>query len=556
VQATGISGTTFGDFVAGVGVGGKIWTGDVSSDWNLAGNWSPIGIPTLTENAMVGPVATLPGFLTGTTGNCKSLYLLSGAGIDIPAGIELSVGLDAEATGNTISGAGTLKVAGNSTLRGTLNVNSNLEVTTASTLNFASGSVLNLGRNLTVTGAMNPGTAQVNMVGALNTNITGNAGFYNLSINKTAGQNTVQLFSNISISNNLDMQSGDILLNGNEINLGSTGSLLNETDSNRVGGPGAGSIRATRVLNAPSAVNVAGLGVTITSAANMGSTEVIRRHDQIVYGLGFGINRRVEIHPANNAGLDATLTMNYYESELNTPLGLNPENDLDLWRFNGTKWDKKFGTLDMAANSVTKSGIAQFSEWIIASEINAPLSLNLAYAKVDCELNGPVFRWKSLDAQPDDILSVQVSSDGSSWNQLSQVTASDKKGDAFARVLPAGIASGDFVRLKVVRADGSEDYSSVIPVNCSSNGKEIRAQISPNPGDGLFRLVMPGGNDNIIAYKVLNSIGQTVLSGSSYMAEQSEISLDLRQFPAGIYRLQLIGDGDVSASGVYNLVLR
>jgi len=352
------------------------------------------------------------------------------------------------------------------------------------------------------------------------------------------------------------MQSGDILLNGNDLNMGSTGILVNETDSNRVGGPGAGSIRATRVLNAPSAVNVAGLGMTITSAANMGSTEIIRRHDQIVYGLGFGINRRVEIHPTNNTALNATLTMSYYESELNTPLGLNPENDLDLWRFNGTKWDKQFGTLNMAANTVTKTGIPQFSEWIIASEVNAPLSLNLAYSKVDCEMSGAVLRWKSLDTQPDDILSIQVSSDGNSWNQLSQVTASDKMGDAYARVLPAGISSGVFVRLKVLRADGSEDYSSVIPVNCSGSGKEIRAQISPNPGDGLFRLVMPGGNDKSIAYKVLNSIGQTVLSGNSELVDTTELSLDLRQFPAGIYRLQLIGDGDLSASGVYNLVVR
>jgi hypothetical protein len=505
---------------------------------------------------LVGPVANLPGFLSGGSGICKSLYLLSGAGIDIPTGYQLSVGLDAEATGNTVSGSGTLRITGNSTLRGTLNVNSDMEVSSGSTLSFAAGSVLNLGRNFAVSGTMNPDTAQVNMVGALNTTISGNASFYNLTINKSTTQNSVQLLSNVSVANNLDMQSGDVLLNGRDLDLGSTGNLLNETDSSRVGGPGSGSIRATRVLNAPSAVNVAGLGMTISSAANMGSTEIIRRHDQIVYGLGFGINRRVEIHPTNNTGLNATLTMSYYESELNTPLGLNPENDLDLWRFNGSKWDKQFGTLNMAANTVTRTGIPQFSEWIIASEINAPLAINLAYARIDCEFSGPVLRWKALDIKDNDVLSIQVSSDGNFWNQLASVSSSDGKGDAYAKVLPAGISSGDLVRLKVIRADGSEDFSLPIALNCSGAGKGTRALIGPNPGSGLFNVEMPDVNDKAMEYKVLNALGQTILSGTSDLSETSSLSLDLRNFPAGIYRLHLSGDGDVSASGVYTLVIQ
>jgi hypothetical protein len=558
IQATAISGTTFGDFVAGIGIGGKIWTGTNSSDWNLATNWTPTGVPISTENALVGPTLNQPGFLTGGSGVCKSLYLLSGAGIDIPTGYQLDVSLDAEATGNTISGAGTLKLTGTSNLIGTLNVNSNLEITTGASLTLASGSVLNLGRNFDVTGTMNPGNADVNMVGGLNTTVSGNANFYNLSINKSAGQNSLQLLSNISVANNLDMQSGDILLNGNDLELGSTGTLLNETDSNRVGGPGSGSIRATRILNAPSSVNVAGLGVQISSSANLGSTEVIRRHDQIVYGAGFGINRRVEIHPSNNTALNATLVMSYYESELNTALGLNPENDLDLYRYNGSIWDKQSGTLDMAANTVTKTGIPQFSEWIIASDVNAPLAINLAYGRVDCEVSGPVLRWKLLDGKSEDLMMVEVSSDGENWNQLSTVIPSDRGRDgvSYSKALPAGIESVHYVRLRALRADGSEDYSSSISVHCNGSGKNTRALLSPNPGTGLFRVDFPNGNDKSVEMRVSNAMGQIVFEGKSDIETESRISLDLRNLPAGIYRLQLLGDGDAGSSGFYTLVIR
>jgi hypothetical protein len=249
--------------------------------------------------------------------------------------------------------------------------------------------------------------------------------------------------------------------------------------------------------------------------------------------------------------------MSYYESELNTPLGLNPENDLDLWRFNGSNWEKQSGTLNMAANTVTKSGIPQFSEWIIASEINAPLALNLAYARVDCELAGPVLRWKLLDAKPEDILSVENSSDGSKWNQLQRVLPSDKAGEGFsyAKLLPAGL-EGQLLRLKAIHADGTEDYSSPIAILCSGGGKGIRALIGPNPGNGLFRLEMTAGNDKFLQIQVSNSLGQTVFAGESGLDADSGISLDLRNLPAGIYRLRILGDGDAGATGTYTLVIR
>jgi len=214
--------------------------------------------------------------------------------------------------------------------------------------------------------------------------------------------------------------------------------------------------------------------------------------------------------------------------------------------------------LDMAANTVTKTGIPQFSEWIIASDVNAPLAINLAYVRVDCEVSGPVLRWKLLDGKSEDLMMVEVSSDGENWNQLSTVLPSDRGRDgvSYSKALPAGIESGHYVRLRALRADGSEDYSSSISVHCNGSGKNTRALLSPNPGTGLFRVDFPNGNDKSVEMRVSNAMGQIVFEGKSDIETESRISLDLRNLPAGIYRLQLLGDGDAGSSGFYTLVIR
>ncbi|MDP3830472.1 MAG: hypothetical protein Q8Q47_04325, partial [Ignavibacteriaceae bacterium] len=94
-----------------------------------------------------------------------------------------------------------------------------------------------------------------------------------LNINNVSG---VTLGSNLTVNGELNVSSGYLNLNGFDVTLGAEASLV-EAPNATVKGL-TGKISATRTLNNPSAVNVAGMGAVITSALNLGETVLERYH--------------------------------------------------------------------------------------------------------------------------------------------------------------------------------------------------------------------------------------------------------------------------------------
>jgi hypothetical protein len=178
------------------------------------------------------------------------------------------------------------------------------------------------------------------------------AGAGNLVVNTDADWS---LGGYLGVSGNLILLS-DVNLNGQTVQLGATANLIEE--QGRFYGT-TGAITTTRALNAISAENVGGLGATITTSANMGSTTLTRTHQAASSPVT--IKRRYTITPTNNSGLNATLTFNYYPGELN---GLD-ESTLHLLRSTdgGTNWTNMGGTVNGNANTIILSSIGSFSDW-------------------------------------------------------------------------------------------------------------------------------------------------------------------------------------------------
>lgn len=170
------------------------------------------------------------------------------------------------------------------------------------------------------------GTGECALVGSSPQTIDGSnsSRFSGLTQNNASG--TI-LNQTILVDGILLMTSGTIDLNGQTLDLGATGEISGETDANRIFGT-SGSIEALRDLNGPSGDNIAGMGVAITSAVDMGSTTITRSHAALAVGSGTSIERTFDIQPTNNTGLDATLRIEYFDSELN---GQDP-NALIQWR--------------------------------------------------------------------------------------------------------------------------------------------------------------------------------------------------------------------------------
>jgi hypothetical protein len=80
------------------------------------------------------------------------------------------------------------------------------------------------------------------------------------------------------------------------------------------------------------------------------------------------INRYFDVAPTFPSGLNGTLEFKYAEIELN---GQN-ENTFSLWRSvdGGSNWRKQGGVVDAIQNTVTKSGILNFSRWTVSDAAN------------------------------------------------------------------------------------------------------------------------------------------------------------------------------------------
>ena len=174
------------------------------------------------------------------------------------------------------------------------------------------------------------------------------------------------LSSGTTVNGNLILES-DLDLNGQTISLGTSAYLIE--DEGRLYGS-SGQIQTTRNLSNIDE-NVAGLGTEITTSANMGSTTITRSH--AANSSPASIERRYNIAPTNNSGLNATLVFHYDNDELD---GLTAS-ALELYKSTdgGTNWADMNGSVNTFHNTITLSGIDGFSLWTAmeSEDVNPPI---------------------------------------------------------------------------------------------------------------------------------------------------------------------------------------
>ena len=206
--------------------------------------------------------------------------------------------------------------------------------------------------------------------GAQNNTISGSTPplFDILEMAKT-GAAKLSLQRSITIGSSLKFTSGLLDLNINNITLNPTASLTGETETSRLTGTNGGYIQITTSLNAPSSANPGNLGAVITSTQNLGSTVIRRGHAAQTDGgtPNFNIQRYYDITPTNNANLNATLRINYFDAELNGKVEAN----LSVWKsIDNINWTSAgFSNRNTASNFVEANNFAAFGRWTLSDKV-------------------------------------------------------------------------------------------------------------------------------------------------------------------------------------------
>lgn len=363
--------------------------------------------------------------------------------------------------------------------------------------------------------------------------------FYRLTLDKAAGNRLRLQEAGIVVSDELRFTEGGLDLNGQQVDLQATGSLVNERDDSRAfnSGPQGGRIRAGQVLNAPAQADPGNLGLLISSAANLGPTQVLRFHDPQTVGATTGISRYYQILPNNNTGLNATLRFTYFDGELNGAA----ENDLEafLSTDDGLNYSPQgFANRDATANFLEVSGVNQ---------IPTPNRFTLA------PFNATAFpvEWLDFTATPVDGRVLCQWHTGSEFNSDRFVVERSENGVAFRGVasLPAAGTSQEILayeawdnqpftgrswyRVQQVDLDGSVSYSPVVEVFFAP---ELQASLAPNPADHQTWIRLQTVAEGDVQVRVLDAHGRVVLSQRrALQAGATQWPLPVDRFAEGIY---------------------
>ena len=385
-----------------------LWNGSVSTDWNMAANWTPAQVPTL-QDAVLIPAAAPNNPVIGGTFSVNTLTVEAGK----TATINGSLTTASLFNNGTINGAGTLILGGltnvnNGTIsvadpRNTLNGRPRISGAGAFTTNFTiNNGILELGSNhqfstvsggggsldirtfnLRVNGAGNPlnntggvfcsGGCRIEFNGTSPQILNGNQATGFLTINNPAG---VTLTNNPTITENLTLTSGIFNTGAFTVTLDSDATLT------RTNGYVVGNLRKEFTAGAGDftfAVGTANGYSPVTLGGIVGTGDFTVRANEGAYpnaATNLPINRAARWWRLTNNGLtEADVSFNYLSGDIT----LGTESEYRPWRIptGGGTATQVPGSINTTTRIVSAPNVQTFSDWTLAQATATAANVHL-----------------------------------------------------------------------------------------------------------------------------------------------------------------------------------
>ncbi|MBN4051534.1 hypothetical protein JYU16_01845, partial [bacterium AH-315-M05] len=524
---TTISGTSATSF-NNITISGTL-TGVSGGNFNVAGNWvnngtynHNTGLVTFNGTSTVsGTAVTSFNNVTVFTANA----LTGSAGSMNMAG-------DLVNNGTFTHNGGTVTFNGSSSLSGTGIISFN-NVSITGILIPIAASNFNVAGNWNNTGTFihNSGTVTFNGTVAQSITSAGGETFYNLTINKSAGD--VTLANAATVINILTLTSGDIITSTSNLLILETGATVSGGSvSSYVNGPMDKKTISTALFDFPvggDSTIYRKIGVTpVSAAAHTWRVQAIDTgYADTAMGPGLhhvsGTCDGPPPCPASgliNGGhywtIDrisgasgAVIKMYWYDGNDS----INNLADLRVARHDGTRWQSEgndgttgtFATGDIISDTVTT-----FSPFTLGSVSSAnPLPIDLL--SFDAKLNDDKVDlfWATASETNNDYFTIQRSVDGVDFENVTYVAGA---GNSSHRLYYTAIDNDpyygvSYYRLKQTDYDGKYEYSKVIAINYLLN-EDYNIAVYPNPSDGSFYVNIKGNKDDEVLVVVIDVLGK------------------------------------------------
>lgn len=353
------------------------------------------------------------------------------------------------------------------------------------------------------------------------------------------------LATDVTVTDVLAIEQGTMDLGGFTVTL--DGSARLEEQPGAVVRGASGQIQAVRTLNAPSQVDVAGLGFTITSAADLGSTTVTRTHARPFDATNTAAARVYDVAPTNDGGLDATIIVRYDESELTSP---DVEGPLELYvsTDGGSTWSLKGGTVDEAANTVTATGIDALSQWTVGAPISA-LPVEMAGLDGRVDNDAALLAWQTLSELNNAGFEVQhrgPEAEAFGAHGFVRGAGTTDRAQTYT-YRAAGLEPGVHTfRLKQMDVDGVSTLTDVVELRVDVPRVVSLRPNYPNPVRETTNLAFTVAAAGPAKVDVFNLLGQriaTLYDAPAAAGQVHRLAVDTRRWASGVYFYTLTANG-------------
>jgi hypothetical protein len=225
--------------------------------------------------------------------------------------------------------------------------------------------------------------------------VSGGQTLNNLTINRTGANASATLGSDVTVGGTLALTSGDIITGSNTVTQNGTSSGTGDV---------VGNVKRTGFTNGPAVTNAKTFGnpnVQVSFQAGTPATDVtvnlVKSVPTGTMSYANAVQRTYTVTQNGASGFTATLRLHYRDAELNG----NTESLLDLWRFNGTAWNRVVKTnaninpLDASNKWIESSAVTQFSPWTLASQPLAPTEARLRETSATAYGDGVLVKWRT-----------------------------------------------------------------------------------------------------------------------------------------------------------------
>lgn len=167
-----------------------------------------------------------------------------------------------------------------------------------------------------------------------------------------------------------------------------------------------------------------------------------------------------------------------------------------------------------------------------------------------CVNNTVLLTWTTQSESNSLQFDIQRSADGSTWEQIGQVSAAGNSSNTtsynFTDINPLGNPNNNYYRLRMVDADGQDVYSGVVLVSmCNSTGTAPQLfKVVPNPFGSSMEITCTIPNDGPVEVQVQDMTGATLLR-QEYTATRGNNTFsltNLNNLAKGTYVVLVIQD--------------